>query len=133
MIRTLINDLVSKFLPKQHVDDKGNNMPKKDVQSTMFLQDIFTMHPVGSLKVFTMERRLDNVTQIGAQENGFYWSDNNHLEGVGPFKSIWSAMEHYKYLQMERRSIKNMQVDGVTPKTAAILHVDFRTRKLIPD
>jgi hypothetical protein len=85
---------------------------------------IFTMQPLGSLEVFTMQTTEE--IYAGAPFRGYFWRDAGSPQGYGPFATVFACIEHYKMV------IKACNQGKDIPKLDAdIIRVDFRSRKRV--
>lgn len=73
---------------------------------------------LGPLEVYSYESMADWTTK-NSRPN-YYWKDPNHPEGVGPFQTISTAVNHYKQVLL---SYKGLTV--LNKPLGVVIPVDF--------
>lgn len=89
---------------------------------------IFSMKPIGSLEVYTIQERNDFLQSIPARQ--LFWRDAGSPQGHGPFTSVYGAMEHYKEFVQNLNKPKLLE-SGASTRLPTVVQVDFLRKKRI--
>lgn len=69
----------------------------------------------------------------GSLQYELYWSDPSNMQGSGPFKTLWDAMNHYNWILQNRRNHTSTMLSIAPPVSISskIITVDFKSKKKI--
>lgn len=89
---------------------------------------LIDMTPIGSFRVFALLTELEHMS-LAPFDNKIYWSDHNAIDPQGPFKTVWLAVENYKYVVVARMSTA-VKLPYITPPPTPVDPITIKVLSL---
>ena len=121
----------SKYSKSQVTHPPGKEMTIKEIkmdstlppETKMFVCIFALDQPSRGFMVFSYQLAQEVKNNVPPKE--FYWRDDAAYKGYGPFKSIYAAVEHYKYVLNGLNSVGGSIVNKLP------IRVDFINKKRV--